>query len=471
MDPERRREEILYGPVWKTLLKLSAPTVVINLVQSMYNIIDAFWLGSLGSSAVSAPIMTWPILAIVFSFGMGIAGSAIAFVSQNRGARKDEDARKSAGQIFLLGAMYLAPTVPILYFTIPYFSSLFGNKMSEVAIQSFVTYSRIVILAIPFGVLAQGSSMIFRAWGYPEMPAKISPPYVVLNAILDPFFIFGIGPFPKLGVAGAALATLLCRIGEGSTYVYFISKRHVKLKVKHLKPDWALMKRMVKVGLPLGIGASATSSGFFILLIIISRVGEPCVVAWGISNRVFSLFSWLVTAINSAASTMIGQAIGNGDLKRAEEVAKKSILFCFAFRFVTSLGMAIFSRPIFSFFLRNPNDPYREASISEGVLSMWIFGMSAPFFAISNSALTPFRASGKTNWVLYVSLLRLWGLRVPLTYALGIALGFGGLGIWTGMAISNAGAAIMSLVLFLKGYWKGKVIRRHKEIKLSKSNS
>ncbi len=458
MDPEKRREEILYGPIWKTLLKLSAPTVVINLAQSMYNLVDAFWLGSLGSSAVSAPIMTWPILAIIFSFGMGIAGSAIAFVSQNRGAGRDEDARKSAGQIFLLGAMYLAPTVPALFFSIPYFSTIFGPKMSSAAISSFVTYSRIVILAIPFGVLAQGSSMIFRSWGYPEIPAKISPPYVVLNAILDPFFIFGIGPFPKLGVAGAALATLICRIGEGSTYAYFISRKHVKLRLKHLKPDWDLMKRMVKVGLPLGLGSSATSSGFFVLLIIISRVGEPCVVAWGIANRVFNLFSWLVTAINSAASTMIGQAIGNGDLERAEDVARKSILFCFVFRLVTSLVIAVFSEPIFGFFLRNPNDPYRMASIEQGVLAMWIFGMSAPFFAVSNSALTPFRASGRTNWVLYVSLLRLWCLRVPLTYLLGIFFSLGGLGVWTGMAISNVGAAAMSLFLFLKGYWKGRVI-------------
>jgi len=458
LDPaEKRRQEILYGPVVRTLMKLAVPTVVSNLLSTAYNLLDTFWLGGLGSSALSAPMMSWPIISLIFSFVFGLSGAAIALISQNRGAGKDEDARKSLAHIIIVVILIGAPLAIVVYIMLGWIPRLL--KLTPEFAESFMNYAPIALVGQTIMGLAMIGGMAFRVWGYPEVALYVRVPFVLLNAVLDPFLIYGWGPFPRLEVRGAAIATLIAEVLEASTLIALIFLHpRIRLRPKHFKVDISLIRRIIYIGSPLGFSRMITTSGFFVLLIVISRVGEYMITAWSLVNRVMDIFTWMTFAFNMASATMIGQAIGNNDFIRAKEIARKTALIVVGIRFLGSLAVAIFARPILEIFHRNPEDPLRDLVISTSVTGMWTFGMSAAFFALSIVSLAPFRASGKTQYDMLISMVRLWGLRVPLSYILGILLGYGSLGVWVGMALSNLIAGLLAYALMEKDLWIHRVI-------------
>jgi len=458
MDPyEKRRQEILYGPITKTLWKMAAPMIISNIFSTAYNLLDTFWLGGLGTSSISAPIMSWPVLSLIFSFVMGMGRAAIALVSQYRGAGRDEDARKAAAHLMAFLVLTYIPLAIIVYLLLGYIPGLLG--LSEEFSRTFMDYAPITLVGQGFMGFAMMGATIFRTWGYPEISLYVRVPFVLLNAALDPFLIYGWGPFPRLEVRGAAIATLIAQALEATTFIILLfGHRMVKLRLHHFKPDFSLYKRIIIIGAPLGASRMITSSGFFVLLIVVSQVGEYMIASWGLVNRIMDVFTWMTFAFNMAASTMIGQAIGNNDFDRAKKVARKNALTVFTLRLIGGLILAIFAREVIGVFLRNPNDPLRDVVTETTVFGMWTFGLSAAFFALSIAGMAPFNASGKTHYDMMISIIRLWGLRVPLSYLLGIVFGFGAPGVWIGMSLSNIVAGIVSYILMEKGLWVYRVI-------------
>ena len=455
--PEARREEIINGPLIKVLFRLSLPTMGAAFLDTIYSFLDSIWLGGIGSSSISAPMLTLTVLWLMFSIFGGIINGAFPYIAQNRGAGKDEDARKAAGQAMLLSMIILGPLIATFLLLLPYIATFFGLKGAFR--EDFLAYARIVIFSdIALG-LAQMCLGLIRLWGYPEVALYVRVPFVFLNAVLDPFLIYGWGPFPRLEVRGAAIATLIAEVLEASTLIALIFLHpRIRLRPKHFKVDISLIRRIIYIGSPLGFSRMITTSGFFVLLIVISRVGEYMITAWSLVNRVMDIFTWMTFAFNMASATMIGQAIGNNDFIRAKEIARKTALIVVGIRFLGSLAVAIFARPILEIFHRNPEDPLRDLVISTSVTGMWTFGMSAAFFALSIVSLAPFRASGKTQYDMLISMVRLWGLRVPLSYVLGILLGYGSLGVWVGMALSNLIAGLLAYALMEKDLWIHRII-------------
>jgi len=455
--PEARREEIISGPLMNVLFRLSLPTMGAAFLDTIYSFLDSIWLGGIGSSSISAPMLTLTVLWLMFSIFSGIINGAFPYIAQNRGAGKDEDARKAAGQAMLLSMIIMGPLVATFLLLLPYIATFFGLKGAFR--EDFLAYARIVIFSdIALG-LAQMCLGLIRLWGYPEVALYVRVPFVLLNAVLDPFLIYGWGPFPRLEVRGAAIATLIAEVLEASTLIALIFLHpRIRLRPKHFKVDISLIRRIIYIGSPLGFSRMITTSGFFVLLIVISRVGEYMITAWSLVNRVMDIFTWMTFAFNMASATMIGQAIGNNDFIRAKEIARKTALIVVGIRFLGSLAVAIFARPILEIFHRNPEDPLRDLVISTSVTGMWTFGMSAAFFALSIVSLAPFRASGKTQYDMLISMVRLWGLRVPLSYILGILLGYGSLGVWVGMALSNLIAGLLAYALMEKDLWIHRII-------------
>ncbi|MCD6503591.1 MAG: MATE family efflux transporter [Euryarchaeota archaeon] len=458
MDPvERRRQEILHGPIVRTLMKLATPMIISNLLSTIYNLLDTFWLGGLGSSALSAPTMSWPVIALVFSFVFGMGGAAISLISQNRGAGRDEDAKKALAHIIIVVTLIGVPLAVLVYVLLGFIPRLL--MLSDEFTESFMSYAPIALIGQTVMGLTMIGGMAFRVWGYPEIALYVRVPFVTLNAVLDPFLIYGWGPFPRLEVRGAAIATLIAEVLEAITLMILIfAHPMIKLKLRHFKLDISLVKKIIVVGAPLGVSRTITTSGFFVLLIVISRVGGYMIASWALVNRVMDIFTWMTYAFNMASATMIGQAIGNNDFSRAKIIARKTALIVVLLRLAGAILVAVFARPILEVFHRNPEDPLRNLVISTSVLGMWTFGLSAPFFALSIVSLAPFRASGKTQYDMLISIVRLWGLRVPLSYVLGILLGYGAIGVWIGMALSNLIAGFLAYALMEKDLWVYRVI-------------
>lgn len=453
MDPIRTRERILNGPILKTMVLLAWPVMVTSALQALYNLVDAFWLGRLGTAAVAAPGMAWPILFFFMSFAGGFQAAGSTFVAQHFGAGDRRGAEESAGQLLgflwilsvILGALGygLAPTVLRLI------------RAPEEVFPYALTYLRIECMGLPIMFVAQAFGGFMVGLGQTRFLMYINASSLLLNAVLDPVFIFGWGPIPAWGVAGAAWATVLSRavvaaVGLG---ILFSGKRGLRLSLRDLWPRLSRVLPILRVGLPNVLDQASTSFGFVVMMGLVAGFGTTVVAAYTVGNRIINLINVVSWGAGSALVAMIGQNLGAENYERAAQVARRGITATFL-ALVGLYGVTLLlRRPMFAMFVSDPN------VIQEGVWYIAIFGISIPFFGLFDASAAVFRGAGHTVPPMIMAIVRLWGLRVFLAWLFGYQLGFGTTGMWVGMTLSNVLAGI-ALVLWLRhGTWKRRVVR------------
>jgi len=470
MKLSEMREEIINGPIERTLLRLAGPLIVNNLVQVVYNITDTFWLGKLGREALSAPGVTWPIIGTLMALGMGFATAGFAFVGQYIGAGEFKKANRSAGALYSLMLFFSIVTAVISITILPY--ALRFMKVTPTLYPYAKTYATIVFLGVPFAFTYMAFSALMRASGDTKTPMKITLLTVALNITLDPIFIFGLGPFPELGVAGAALATVIANT-TGSIigfYLMFSGKVPLKLSLRNLKPDLEFYGKLFRVGLPSGIGQSANSFGFVVLTRIIMGFGDVTYAAYVITTRLVNFLTSISRGISMAMGTMIAQNVGAGKFGRAKRIAERTMLVNFLIASLAVLTIGIFRVPIFRVFLDDPK------VIAESKIVLEYFLISVPFFnGIFIVVNRTFSSAGHTKKSMLLGIIRLWGLRIPLSYAFGYIagitllgftiplarlFGFTSRGVFFGMGLSNFLGALIALAWFLRGSWMRAIIEK-----------
>ncbi|WP_461863793.1 MATE family efflux transporter [Thermococcus sp.] len=473
---QRMRREILTGPIEKTLLVLAGPLIINNLVQVVYNITDTFWLGKLGREALSAPGTTWPIIGTLMALGMGFTTAGFAFVGQYIGAEEYEKANRSAGALYSLMLFFATATAVIGVLLLPY--ALHFMKVSENVYPYSLTYATIIFLGIPFSFTFMAFSALMRAAGDTKTPVKITLLTVAINIVLDPLLIFGWIGFPKLGVAGAALATVFANsVGALiGLYLLFSNRVGLSLSLENLKPDLEFYKKIFRVGLPSSIGQSANSFGFVILTRIIFGFGDVTYAAYVITTRLVNFLTSISRGISMAMGTMIAQNVGAENYERAKTIAERTMIVNFAIASFAILIIGILRVPIFRVFL---NDP---AVIRESDVVLKYFLISVPFFnGIFIVVNRTFSSAGHTKKSMLLGILRLWGLRIPLSYAFGYIpalvsassilghefavriplaelFGYTSKGVFFGMGMSNFIAAVVALAWFMRGSWMRRII-------------
>lgn len=465
---ERMRDQILNGPIVKTLILLAYPLIINQLVQVLYNLTDTFWLGKLGRLELSAPGTAWPLVWFFMSIGMGFATAGFAFVSQYVGAKDYEKANRYAGALYSLMLLFATAVGVSGVILAPYLLRLMG--VSETIFPYALRYTRVIFAGIPFSFTLFAFNFLLRAVGDTRTPVKINIGTVLLNLVLDPFFIFGWGPFPQLGVVGAAVATMLSN-SLGSLiggYLLFTGKVGIHLTPETLKPDFHFYSRIFRVGLPSSVGSSTTALGFVILTRVIFTVGrlygeahgipnfeDVAFATYSITNRLTNFMFAFSDGISMAMGTMVGQAIGAGLYERAKKIAEKTMLINFTILSVGTLLFAFFRVPIFRFFI---NDP---AIIAESKKVVLYFSASLPFFGIFAAVNNTFNSAGHTKKSMVIGMVRLWGIRLPLSYGLGVLMRDTA-GMWLGMGLSNVLGALIALAWFLRGSWMKAIIERER---------
>jgi putative MATE family efflux protein len=453
MDPLQTRERILNGPILKTMVLLAWPVMVTSALQALYNLVDAFWLGRLGTAAVAAPGMAWPILFFFMSFAGGFQAAGSTFVAQHFGAGDRRGAEESAGQLLgflwilsvILGALGygLAPTVLRLI------------RAPEEVFPYALTYLRIECMGLPIMFVAQAFGGFMVGLGQTRFLMYINASSLLLNAVLDPVFIFGWGPIPPWGVAGAAWATVLSRavvaaVGLG---ILFSGKRGLRLSVRDLWPRLSRVLPILRVGLPNVLDQASTSFGFVVMMGLVAGFGTTVVAAYTVGNRIINLINVVSWGAGSALVAMIGQNLGAENYERAAQVARRGITATFL-ALVGLYGVTLLlRRPMFALFVSDPN------VIQEGVWYIAIFGISIPFFGLFDASAAVFRGAGHTVPPMIMAIVRLWGLRVFLAWLFGYQLGFGTTGMWVGMTLSNVLAGIALVLWLRRGTWKRRVVR------------
>ncbi len=454
-----RKPDILNGKIVPTLFLLGWPIMVESLLQTGYNLADTFWLGNMGKEAgkdaLAATQISWPLIWLMMSVGMGFGIAAIALVSQHTGAGKIKEADKDAGQLLLFFLLFSCVVGLIGFLISPTMVNYVITDDPAVA-RKGTLFMQTIFLGQPFMFVFMGFAFLLRAWGDTVTPMLITLVSLITNIILDPVFIYGLGPFPEWGIFGAAFATVLTRAVAAAIalYLLFNDKVGLRLKLKDMKPDFKRLKKFFRIGAPASIGNSGTAFGFVILTFIIARVNNPTasLAAYNAGDRIVGLMFIFMGGLAVAMSTMVGQNLGADKKERAERVVKKGILSLASIMTLFTLIIFLLRKEFIIIFNQDPT------VVSIGTEFLLIFSFSMPFFGIFRAVNAVFEGSGHTKYQMALNLVRLWGLRVPLTWVLALVVGLQATGVWFGMAISNIISAAIALIALSTGIWKEKVI-------------
>lgn len=458
------KDEILEGDVISILFRLGWPMMVATFLRTLYNLVDTFWLGHIpnkevAEASVAAVGQAWTFVFMMMSIGIGFGVAALALVSQHTGSKDFEEAERDAGQLYFIAIVFSIVMGIIGYFITPYFLDMLTGTGADVdQLAHFGTqYLQIIFLGLPFMFLFFAFTFVLRGWGDTITPMKITAISVILNMIIDPLLIFGVGPLPMLGIRGAAIATISTR-GVGTLYgmyLLFSGKLGMKLELSYLKPDLSKIKKFLNIGLPASAGRFGSSIGFIILWAVIYRLPNPKVAgaAYGVGNRILNITFLVMGGLAMAMSTMVGQSLGADNEKRAEEVTKKGILAIVGLMGLFALIIFALRNVLIGIFM--PGNP---EVIEAGAAFLMIFALAMPFFGVFRGVTSILGGSGHTRQQMVLSLSRLWGLRLPLVFLFAIFLAFHAQGVWLGMALSNVIACGLALIVYKMGWWKEKVI-------------
>jgi len=446
------RVDVLNERIEYSIFHLAWPLIISNSFQTIYNIVDSYFLGKLGPIQFSASTVTWPVIFTFISLAMGFSQAGIAIVSQYAGKKDVLGVRKSSGQLYLVTIITgLLSTILGLAFTKPIIYGIVGSKNPQV-IPYAISYYVVDMIGLPLVFILNTTTSIMRAIGDSQFGMRMILYMNVTNMIFDPLLIFGIGPFPRLGVAGAAWASNIGRLVAAAISVnhVFSERAVVRIERKDFKPEWRMISLILKLGLPSAIGMSVTSAGFAVIMKYVAMFGPAVISAYGIGNRVINLVSMISFGLAGAVSTMVGQFIGARRFEDAERTVRTAFFWNVIIIGFLSILTFAYAKQVTKFFINDPE------VIKMGDIFFKYISFSMPIFTsymIYNNALV---GAGKTVLTMIGDILRLWGIRIPIIAVLATTMGFKG--IFVGMIISNLIVFFVTYAFFRFSNWKKAVI-------------
>jgi putative MATE family efflux protein len=450
---EVRQKLVTEGPIYKTFFILAGPAVATMSMEFLLHFTDMIWVGRLGGPVpVAIVISSMFSLWIVWSLISILTIGTVAIVSRYFGARKYDDASYAASQSFAFG---LGTGIIVMIAGLAGAPLAFAimNTSPEVTAGG-ITYLRIQFSAAIFFILIEVISSIFRATGDTKTPMIVSIIAVGTNIILDPLLIFGIGPFPRMETAGAALGSVIAITLGVICFAIFIKRGRltVNINAKVLKkPDFKLGWRILKIGLPLSIAGVLFSLVYFFLNRIAANFGDIAVAALGIGNRSESISFLICFGASQATATMVGQNLGAGKPDRAEKSAWQSLLYTGIFTGIIMILFLTIPNTITRIFI---SDPAVEAIVRNYLL---IIGVSQIFMASEIVFEGAFSGAGDTMPPMLVG-ISLSIIRIPLAYFLSFSMGLGVTGIWWAISSTSIIKGIVIALWFKLGRWKTKQV-------------
>ncbi len=448
---EERRRRILESPrIGHLIVELSIPLFISGSLQSLYGIIDTFWLSRLGSAALGTPTVSWPYRGVLMSIGFGLASSLSALAGQYIGAGDYKRASKSVGQV--LGILFgIGVPGSILFYLGRNLYMSTARIPPDVAVLADA-YIAVTLAGIPFTYAFLTFNFALGAAGDTKTPMKVSVATTLLNFVLDPIMIFMLG----WGVVGAAVATLLANLiaGAYALYSFTFGIHGFKVGFRDLIPEREIASLVARVGGPMTLQRLLTTLGFLVMMGIVGGLGTPVIAAYSIGQVFLSIDHIIVFPLIRSTSIIIAQALGAGLLERAKTAfltGLRMIVFLVAFYVI----FLVFSRNYFINIFTNDPQVFNTAS-----RMLLIFGPSVIGFDLTIVANSVARSSGHTFFVSFLGSARLWLLRIPLSYLLAYNVGLRDTGLWSGMAISNWITGIIAVTWLFSYKWLKPIVER-----------
>src|SRR5687767_3900615 len=440
------------GPIGRAILLLAIPMVLEMLMESVFAVVDIYWVSRLGFEAAATVGLTESLLTIIYALAIGLSIGAMAMIARRIGEQNPDGAARAAVQAIAL-ALILSILIAIV--ATPFSSQLLAwMGGSPWVIEHGVAFTR-VMLACNFTVVTLFMvNAVFRGAGDAAIAMRTLWIANWINIVLGPCLIFGLGPFPKLGIVGAAIAT---NIGRGAGALIALTRLfrgggRINIRREHLRLEPAIMGRLIRLSATGTFQVFIGMASWIGLVRIISSFGSNAVAGYTIGIRVI-LFALLPSwGMANAAATMVGQALGAKNPERAERAVWLAGFYNMIFLGSVGLVFVLFARQIIGLFTSDPNVvPY-------GVDCLRIVASGFLFYAWGMVITQSFNGAGDTWTPTIINLFVFWLWELPLAYVLAIVLGFGPRGVFLAITIAFSTLAVVSAIVFRRGKWKTQVV-------------
>jgi putative MATE family efflux protein len=445
-------QDFTSGPIGRAVLLLAVPMVLETAMESVFAVVDVFFVARLGPAAVATVGLTESMLTIIYTVALGLSIGVTALVARRIGEKDPEGAARTAFQAVALG-LVVATVMGVLGFTLaPHLLSIMGAEAD--VIESGAGYTRIMLGANATVLLLFLINAIFRGAGDAAIAMRVLWIANGINIVLDPALIFGLGPFPELGIDGAAIAT---NIGRGTAVILQLlvllrAGGRVKIKRRHVELNPKVMWQLIRlsgtgtfqvfIGEASWIGLTRMLAGFGSGVLAGHTIGIRIIIfailpSWGMSN---------------AAATMVGQSLGAGKPERAARSVWIAGVYNMVFLTVIGFLFVVFAPQIVHLFTTEP-EPARYA-----ILCLRIVSLGFPFFAYGMVLTQSFNGAGDAWTPTIINLFCFWLFELPCAYALAYVFDVGPVGVFIAMTISFSSLAVVSALAFRRGTWKAKSV-------------
>ncbi|UCH35008.1 MAG: MATE family efflux transporter [Armatimonadota bacterium] len=445
--------DLTTGSIPRHLVAFSTPMLAGSLLHTAYSLVNAFWVGKfLGTTALAAITVSMPAVFVLIAVAAGLTLATNIVIAQHYGAR-DWERLKSAVQtsIVLIGG---SSFVFLVVGEIVARDLLVAINTPAGVLPSAFSYMRIFLLGLPFGFGFFLLASMLRGIGDSATPVYFQTVSVGLNIVLDPLLMFGLLGLPALGIAGAAWASVIAQaVGVAALVAY------IQVRKPLVTPDWRRLRveastawLLVRIGLPAMVQHSVVSVSLLVIVSFVSRFGENADAAFGAGLRIDQVSFLPAITIGAAISTLAGQNIGAKRYERVHLVFRWGLLVSVVISLLITVVVISIPGVLLRAFLNEPE------VIAIGVSYLRIVGITYVLYAVLFASNGVINGAGYTTWTTLISVIGLWGVRLPLAYILPRRM-HDVRGIWWAMLLSVGCSALLSLAYYATGRWKRPIIR------------
>jgi putative MATE family efflux protein len=439
------------GSLGRAVFLLSVPMILEMLMESVFGILDVFFVGRLGPDAVAAVGLTESLLTVVFAVAMGLSMSTTALVARRIGEKDPEQAARTAVQAVAVGVAAAAPVAVVGLAFSRELLALMGAPQSVV--EAGWSYTAWMLGGNGSILLLFLINAVFRGAGDASLAMRSLWLANAVNLVLDPCLIFGLGPFPELGVTGAAIGTTIGRsVGVAYQLVKLAGDGRVQVRRRHLRPDAGLALHLLRISVGGTVQFLIATASWLGLVRILTPFGAAALAGYTVAIRIVIvaiLPSWGMT---NAVATLVGQNLGAGKPERAERAVWLTGFYNMAFLIAVALVFIVWPERLVAVFSSDP------AVQRLGATCLRVVSYGYGFYAWGMVMLQAFNGAGDTRTPTWINLFCYWLFQIPLALGLAKGLTLGPLGVFLAITIAESAVAVVGVLAFRRGRWKEQVV-------------
>lgn len=436
------------GSLKHAVVLLAIPMMMEMSMEALFAITDIFFVAKLGVEAIATVGLTESIIVLLYAVGLGLGMSLTALVARRIGENNIERAKIIAGQAILIG-LILSSIIGVL-------GAVYAKNIlailgaSDSLISHYSGYTAIMLGGTATILYLFIFNAIFRGAGDPVMAMRAIWVACLINIVLDPCLIFGLGPFPELGIEGAAIATTFGR-GIGVLYgIYILSsgKTRIIIALQNLKPVISEMKLLVKISIGGILQFFIATSSWIILMKIMATFGSSALAGYTLAIRIVDFIILPAWGMCNSVSTLVGQNVGAKNITRARQAVYLVAKYNFIFMMSVAILFISFAEPIVNFFISE------QEVVINATQCLRIFSYGFGLYAIGLVVIQAFNGAGDTYTPTWINGICFWMLQIPIAYWMAISLNIGPKGVFYSVLIAESLMAIIGLIIFLRGGWE-----------------